>query len=378
MDLSTNQKNFMRVLRRISRSLPALLPGLLIALFYLTKDLSDFMEKIFRGITVPVGNRLSQWTSPIPFSLGEALIVLLILWSILHILRGFWAPVEKRKRLRNLLVRTAHVAIVCLWLWAGICWLWNIGYFVPGIPETLPLERGGVTVEKLERTAAGFADILNRYADDIRRDDSGLFNHASEEYFPGAIRIYDRLEQEFPTLTLRDAMPKKLLFSRFQSHQGFSGFYFPFTGESNINTDIPSSSQPFTIAHELAHQRLVASEDEANFLGVAACLSSEQPIYIYSGALAGLKMLAGPLYDADPEAWQTIAETLPPEVAADWNNSAAYWAQFKTPLEEWSRDVYDTFLKSQGQELGIRSYGACVDLIVNYYSAATRVKPYSE
>jgi hypothetical protein len=173
-------------------------------------------------------------------------------------------------------------------------------------------------------------------------------------------------------------MPKKLLFSRFQSHQGFSGFYFPFTGESNINTDIPSSSQPFTIAHELAHQRLVASEDEANFLGVAACLSSEQPIYIYSGALAGLKMLAGPLYDADPEAWQTIAETLPPEVAADWNNSAAYWAQFKTPLEEWSRDVYDTFLKSQGQELGIRSYGACVDLIVNYYSAATRVKPYSE
>ena len=378
MSLSTKQNNCTHALRRSDWILPILLPSLLIGLFYLTKDLPGFMEKVFRGLTVPIGNQLTKWTSSIPFSLGEALIVLLILWSILHILRGLWVPAEKKERLRGLLVRTVHVAGIGLWLWAGVSWLWNIGYFVPGISETLDLERGEISAEELEQTATKFADILDRYADDIRRDDSGLFDHAAEEFFPEAIRIYDHLEQEYPSLAIRDAMPKKLLFSKFQSYQGFSGFYFPFTGESNINTDIPRSSQPFTIAHEMAHQRFVASEDEANFLGIAACLSSDQPIYIYSGALAGLQMLASPLHEANPEAWKAVAETLPIEVATDWNYGIEYWNQFKTPLEEWSRDVYDTFLKSQGQELGIRSYGACVDLLVNYYSADTLVNPYSE
>ncbi|HCU08657.1 MAG TPA: hypothetical protein DF480_06830, partial [Clostridiales bacterium] len=142
MNLSTKQKKYTNSLRRSDWILPILLPSLLIGLFYLTKDLPGFMEKVFRGLTVPIGNQLAKWTSPIPFSLGEALLILLILGSVLHILRGVWVPAEKRERIRSLLVRTVHVAGICLWLWAGVSWLWNIGYFVPGISETLDLERG--------------------------------------------------------------------------------------------------------------------------------------------------------------------------------------------------------------------------------------------
>ena len=32
-----------------------------------------------------------------------------------------------------------------------------------------------------------------------------------------------------------------------------------------------------------------------------------------------------------------------------------------------SNTVYDSFLKSNGQELGMQSYGACVNLLVHYY-----------
>ena len=38
-----------------------------------------------------------------------------------------------------------------------------------------------------------------------------------------------------------------------------------------------------------------------------------------------------------------------------------------SPLEDAAEDVYDSFLKSNDQDLGIRSYGACVDLLVNYF-----------
>lgn len=372
-----NKHTSARKLFRPVQCLAVLLPAVLVLLFYGTKNAPALMDQAFRNVTVPVAGLLTGWTSPIPFSLGEGLLILLVLWAAFQWTRGLGAAI-RTKSLKPLQKPLIVATAVLLWSWAGFCWLWSIAYTIPGIPRVMGLERCDVSPEALEKTAAFFADTLLRTDREILRDEKGLFAQDPDTYFSEATHIYDELEADHPGLMIQDGMPKKLLFSRLQSHLGFSGFYFPYTGEANINADIPLSAQPFTLAHELAHQRLIASEDEADFLGVVACLSSGQPSYIYSGALAGLKMLAAPLNAQDPEAWQEIAEGLPVGVAADWTNSVGYWLQFKTPLEDWSRDVYDSFLKSQGQELGIRSYGACVDLLVNYCSSVILVNPYSE
>ncbi len=356
----------------------AVFPGLPVALFYGLKSRASLMEAVFRGFTVPAGARLAQWTSPLPFSLGEALGILLVLWGSFSLLRGLWLFAMKGKGLRPLLKSLGRLAILLLWLWAAFCWLWNIAYWVPGFAASQQIQRREISLPELTRTASYLAGILTEEADAVDRDEAGLFDHPAEAFFPLALSLYDPLEEEFPDLKIQDALPKKLLLSKLQSRMGFSGFYSPFTGEANINTDIPLSAQPFAIAHELAHQRFVASEDEADFLGVAACLSSDIPLYRYSGALSGLKFLAGPLVSRDPQAWQAIAASLPPGAVADWNRSIEYWAQFKTPLEEWSRDAYDGYLKSQGQAQGIGSYGACVDLLVYYYSSEILENPYSE
>lgn len=366
-----------RKLFRPVQCLAVLLPAVLVLLFYGTKNAPTLMDQVFRNVTVPVAGLLTGWTSTISFSLGEGLLILLMLWAAFQWIRGLGAAI-RTKSLKPLQKRLIVATAVLLWSWAGFCWLWSIAYTIPGIPRVMGLERCDVSPEALEKTAVFFADTLLRTDREILRDEKGLFAQDPDTYFSEAPHIYDELEADHPGLMIQDGMPKKLLFSRLQSRLGFSGFYFPYTGEANINADIPLSAQPFTLAHELAHQRLIASEDEADFLGVVACLSSGQPSYIYSGALAGLKMLAAPLNAQDPEAWQEIAEGLPAGVAADWTNSVGYWLQFKTPLEDWSRDVYDSFLKSQGQELGIRSYGACVDLLVNYCSSVILVNPYSE
>ncbi len=375
---SKNNKHISaRKLFRPVQCLAVLIPAVLVLLFYGTKNAPALMGQVFRNVTVPAAGLLTGWTSPIPFSLGEGLLILLVLWTAFQWTRDLVAAI-RTKSLKPLQKRLIVAAAVLFWFWAGFCWLWSIAYTIPGIPRVMGLERCDVSPEALEKTAVFFAEILLRTDREILRDDKGLFAQDPDTFFSEAPHIYDELEAYHPGLMIQDGMPKKLLLSRLQSHLGFSGFYFPYTGEANINADIPLSAQPFTLAHELAHQRLIASEDEADFLGVAACLSSGQPSYIYSGALAGLKMLAAPLNAQDPEAWQAIAEALPAGVAADWTNSVGYWLQFKTPLEDWSRDVYDSFLKSQGQELGIRSYGACVDLLVNYCSSVILVNPYSE
>ena len=39
-------------------------------------------------------------------------------------------------------------------------------------------------------------------------------------------------------------------------------------------------------------------------------------------------------------------------------------------MQKASNTVYEGFLQSYDQELGLKSYGACVDLLVNYYYEA--------
>ena len=89
------------------------------------------------------------------------------------------------------------------------------------------------------------------------------------------------LEKEFPFLQMESVEAKPIFFSKLQSMMGFTGMYFPFTGEANVNIDAPAALFPATVAHEMAHQRMIASELEANFLGVAACLSSDNVTYQY-------------------------------------------------------------------------------------------------
>ena len=65
------------------------------------------------------------------------------------------------------------------------------------------------------------------------------------------------------------------------SAMNFTGFYFPFTGESNVNMDSPAMLLASTCAHELAHQRGIASEQQCNFLAVLACTRCDNANYNY-------------------------------------------------------------------------------------------------
>ena len=67
--------------------------------------------------------------------------------------------------------------------------------------------------------------------------------------------------------------------SRLFSRMNFTGFYTPFTGESNLNIDSPACLLPANISHELAHQRGIASEQECNFLAILAATTCDNATY---------------------------------------------------------------------------------------------------
>ena len=122
----------------------------------------------------------------------------------------------------------------------------------------------------LTAVTAWFAENLAQTADQVPRDEAGTFNASLNEIFAGSTDIYQGAEDLFPFLEFEDRAPKRMFFSRVMSAMNFTGVYFAFTGESNINVDAPACLIPSTIAHELSHQRGIASEQECNFLAVLA------------------------------------------------------------------------------------------------------------
>ena len=194
-----------------------------------------------------------------------------------------------------------------------------------------------------------------------------MFAVDRDDILAASTGVYENITKEFPFLERVDRAPKKMLFSRLFSAMNFTGFYSPYTGESNLNVDSPACLLPANISHELAHQRGIASEQECNFLAIAAATASDDVVYQYSGYLMGYIQLSNALYRADRDRWQAVYATLPDTVLADLRDHSAYWAQFDGLTAKVSTKIYDTSLRSYGQAAGIQSYGTVVDLLVAYY-----------
>lgn len=343
------------------------LPLLLVWLFHALKGRQDLMTGWVFGVMAPLERFLGRVWSIFPFSVAEMLTALFLTGCVVWLVRAAALAVRQRQAL-PLLRRLLALAAAWLWLWAGLCWLWNAAYYVPSFAQREGLETGPYSVEELAAVTEYFARQAAALAPRMSRDEGGHFAEDLTECFARGPGIYRDISREFPSLDIKPVRAKPLLASRLQSILGFTGVYFPFTGEANVNVDAPACLVPSTIGHEMAHQRMVASELEANFVGIAACISSDDPVFQYSGYLMALIDLGGALRSASPDAWNDIAgRCFSPELLTDWRDNSTYWAALRSPVEDLAGNVYDSFLKSNDQELGIRSYGACVDLLVNYY-----------
>lgn len=93
--------------------------------------------------------------------------------------------------------------------------------------------------------------------------------------------------------------------------------------------------------------------------------------YAYSGWLFGYLHLSNALYEADPALAAASYQTLCAEARADLAANNAYWKQWEGPVKQTGEKVYTTFLQGYGQDLGMRSYGACVDLLVEEFLTNT-------
>lgn len=343
------------------------LPLALVILFQILKENQGVMSGWVFGVMAPLEQALGRLWSLFPFSVAEALTALFLAGCVFWLIRAV-ALLCRRREVLFFLRRLLALVSAWLWLWAGLCWMWNAAYYVPTFAQREGLDTAPSSVEELAAVTEYFARQAAALSTQVDRDEEGHFVESLPDCFSRGPEIYRNIVLEFPSLNIEPVKAKPLFCSRLQSILGFTGVYFPFTGEANVNIDAPACLVPATIAHEMSHQRMVASELEANFVGIVACTSCDDVTFRYSGYLMGLINLCNALYSVDPDAWRAISgRYFNRELSIDWQDNNQYWEALRSPVEDAAGEMYDSFLKSNDQELGIRSYGACVDLLVNYF-----------
>lgn len=178
---------------------------------------------------------------------------------------------------------------------------------------------------------------------------------------------YDALEDNLAVFAGQFVRPKIVWLSYYWSYTGTSGMFFPLLGEANVNTDINGDELLFVALHEIAHVKGIAREDEANYMAFYTGITHESPDYQYSAWLQALISASNQLYRSDKELWAALWADMPETIRRDLAARSVYWKQFEGPVQEQAQNVNNTFLKANGEEDGIRSYGRMVDLVLAYY-----------
>lgn len=338
----------------------------LIILFQIFSSSRIVMNAV-HSFTLWIKQILALILSPLPFSFAELLCAAAILGVIVYIIKAVYDIIRSGEKLRTLYRRFSLALAVLLTVYFALCAFLGASYYADGFQAKSGVYAKGGDVEELYFVTERFALRLSELSDKVARGENGEFSESLDDIFAYSTELYEGVSEKFSFLGQISVKPKRVAVSRLMSYFNYTGFYFPFTGEANINVAQPAAFVPSTIAHEMAHQRGIASEQEANFVAVLACDESGNDVYAYSGALMAYIHLSNALYRQSPDAYFYLYSSLPDNVKTDLKVNSDYWKQYENKAAAASEAVYDGFLKSYGQQLGVQSYGACVDLLIAYY-----------
>ena len=322
-------------------------------------------ESVYGAGVGPVVVRvLASLTGWVPFSLGELLVIAYGLCLIRMVWRGAFALRSRERSLGNALaswsLRLARDLGVLVTLFY---FLWGFNYSRPSLEEAMGWQRpDSTTVEELE----GLLEPLIRAANEEYRiihgrDDAGVPTALPAGRDPtgkalAAGWVSARASLGFPPRTEPSGRVKTPLLRPFYEWVGVAGFFFPFTAEPNVRGGIPAVDLGKILAHELAHQRGVAREAEANFWGYLAAAHSADPVARYSAYVFAQHQLLAPLARADRERATALAEMRLPGVLRDIRDSAEYWARTRGSGTRLGTAANDAFLRTNRVEGGVRNY----------------------
>jgi hypothetical protein len=355
---------------RLPRVCPVLygLAAVSLVLYIVMMNSAPFADWFNQTVSAALRSAFALLTSWVPFSLGEAVIWLspLALFLVLrHAIRhrcGSW---------RAAFVYVGILLSAVVTLFSVFVLNFAAGYRGSTLDQKLELDREKVSARELYDTAEILIDRINRETAEVDFIEGGfsVMPYNLNEMNGKLAEAYRDFSDEHDFITHVDSRVKPVLLSEVMSHMHITGVYSFFTGEANVNVNFPDYTIPYTAAHELAHQRGIAREDEANFVAFLVCIGSDDPYIRYCGYLNAYEYVANALWSADKELYYKAAARLNGEVKAEMAAYNDFYDRYRdSAVSNVSGTINDSYLQSQGTP-GTVSYGMVVDLTVAYYKA---------
>lgn len=327
---------------------------------------------------------LAMLSGAVPFCVGEFVLGALVL-------RGAWLlgrGVSRLARRRADLLAVLNVFFARALRWAAVIgavfyWTWGLNYARTPLVEMLgweqhaaPHDERDAQVSELKTLAAAAITATNA----AYREAFGTNDLEAPSAWPASLEDLDAatdvaLDRAITDLGLPTAMQgrhgrsKVPLLSALLSKMHITGFFFPWTGEANLNGQQPACFRPHVLAHEKAHQRGLGPEDEVEFLAFAAGARADHPYQRYSAYLYASVSLLRELNRIDAKASAHLDTERSAGVRRDIEANSLFWTVRRGALTKITITINDAYLKSQGVRKGVQSYTASTALIVAYARA---------
>ena len=331
----------------------------------------NFIEKFYTTFFYKIiATLLSSVTGLLPFSIAELIIVSLVAFALWYILKTILHLYKfKNKRFDILKNFVLNVLATVGLIYFSFQLLWGFNYQRLTLSKVFQLDVHKSSVEELSQLCLHLVNNSNLLRENINENQQGvmILPYDKKTVLKTAQLGYDKASTQYSKLKGKYGTPKPILLSSPMCYTGITGFYFPFTNEANVNMSEPVSFLPFTTAHEMAHQRGFAKEDEANYIAYIACINHPDVNFQYSGTLAALSYSLNALSRIDAQKYKEVSLTCSKGVLNDLKYNQEFWKRYSGTIEEIGDKVNDSYLKSQNQQSGTKSYGAMVDLLLAEY-----------
>lgn len=341
------------------------------AIYFILPRFPTIAEYVFaRGIFRVFSFIIGGFSSLIPISIGELLVFLAIPLLVLVIFL-FIRRLKKTDSKKATVFGFIKGAVFTLSCIPFIYMLMHgANYYRYSLDKLMGLDTSPKSAQFLYEVTCDLAEKVSAERLNCEVDENGRMV-LSDSYFNTLNKVengYEKLYDKYPFLRgiVKRAKPVMLL-SHAWSYTGFSGVYFVWMGEPNVNIDMSDFTIPSCAAHELAHTRGFAREDECNFLAYLSSISSDYSEYRYAGYMIAFRNCINQLYKADKELFYEAYSHLSQEAYDDLMAHNEYLKQFEGKVNEASSSFNDTFIKAQGVASGAKSYGEMVDLVLAYY-----------
>ena len=343
--------------------------GLMYLLAIISTPFANFFNRyvasVFRFI-------LAKITGIFPFSLAEGI---LILAPIILITVAIYVGKHRCMSWRTTGVAIVNILSVISIIASLFCLTLGTGYRTDTLDKKLNIKTSAVAATDLYNSAVYLANMANAELDSIGFDeeDFSVMPYGIDEMNDKLIAAYDKFCEQYDVIDNYRSRLKPVMLSKAMSYTHITGVYSFFTGEANINVDFSDYTIPFTAAHELAHQRGIARENEANMIAFLVCINSDDAYIRYSAYVNMYEYVANALYSADSSLYTKAFGSLDYNIRAEQVAYNKFFKQYAHSVSsKVSSAVNDTYLKSQGTE-GRVSYGMVVDLTVAYLKNQNKI-----